>query len=906
MGKSRRAYAFALSLIVLVTTLVALAAFASTWRRAQEQTSSSLALPSDGARISERINGDLGNILGVRAEVKKNSSSVAVVSKISLPFKKEGLPLADLADYAKSIQATLSGSVPYEIALAPNGVPSSEIAAISIPGIGSVRAGNNGTNGTDFATYSFLPGLGISNISVLAFCGKANKVGVSVPPAILSNPTGVALSYNDTSGQAVSGYTTVNASSSSSFSISFSDGTNFSLAARLSNISQSNITISYTKSPGAALVLTFDANSTSATGGVPDYSQSGSNMTLGGGNSSRSPAWLGTGCHSHGCYSFDGASDFINGTALDFTEAPVGYAETTYRLNGGFENNSSANTFYNWAAVGNATSSDFTQTSDYHSGARALSAASTNASAYAYNNKAVLLGDTQYSLEFWAKQTSPRYAIFDTGNGKYLSLNGSWESALQILNGSVGGGYTKFVRNFRTLPSSVGAVEVRFYAPQAGQTAKVDDVSLTKVSDFAFSFWLKSQATSGSALYQAGAQGRFGLTGFDFSAAGGNITANLSSDGANLAQRAVVGDNQWHHIALVANRTGNYSLYLDGALVSSSNFSLGTFNSTPNLTIGSKNGSGFFTGSLDEIRVYRRALSPSEVQNLYHNRYQDSCSVDISVTYSNATLASSHHTAYYDASLAVRTLVPGAALAMTFDGNVSSNQSGAVLDYSGNANAGALGGGVSSRMPNWTSNGRTGGAYSFNGNLSYVEVPFSQSVNLTQNLTLMAWVYMAAPPNETHGTGIISKGNGLNNGQYELIIYGAPNSNYGKPYFRGTAQNAQFGALCSSNIVNGTGALNQWHFIAATFNGSRMNCYIDGSLDATVDNSGWVMPLNSTNAPLALGTRQIQSSSALTSHFNGTIDEVRIFGRVLSAEEIDSIYADTILIRQGQLIASSD
>jgi hypothetical protein len=737
------------------------------------------------------------------------------------------------------------------------------------------------------------------NISISAFCSKAGRTAIYGTPQSLSNPIGVSISYNDSEGSNASIDTTANESGNVSYSLLFADGTNLSLSIRLSPSSQNSIALSYTKSPGAALVLTSDSNGT-ADGAVRDYSPLENNVSLGGGNSSNAPSWLSSGCHSYGCYSFDGVSDFMNGSANFTGEAPASYSEATYGLNGGFEANSSATTFYNWVPVGNTNAGDFSQSSDSHSGSKALSANSANTSAYAYNNKAVLKNGASYSLEFWAKQSAPRFAVYDEGNGRYLSQDGSWSASLQMHNASAGAGYLKTSRNFRTLPSSAGALQLRFYAPEnAAQTAKIDDVSLAEVSDFSFSFWVKSPASGGSAFYQSGSAGRFGATGFNFSASGGNITANISSDGISIAQRAYVGDSQWHHVALVANRTGNASLFLDGSLVSSSNLSIGTLNSSPNFTIGARNQTaGFFAGTLDEIRIYRRALSASEIRGHYYNRYQSPCSLNITVVYANASLASASTTAYYNANLAVRSLVPGAALYMPFDGNASSNQAGGVLDYSGYANTGTLGGGNSSRMPNWTANGKPGGAYTFDGIWGHIDVPFSQSLNITQNASLMARVYMLSPGDATHWTGIISKGNGQDSGQYELVL-----GTDGRPQFRGTAQNGAFAAPCNTNLNQ---LLNAWHFIATTFNGSQVRCYIDGSLDATVDNDGWAMPLVSASGPLAIGVRQPQSGVSGASHINGTIDEVRIYNRVLSAEEIDSIYKDTILIRNGPVVASAD
>ena len=77
-----------------------------------------------------------------------------------------------------------------------------------------------------------------------------------------------------------------------------------------------------------------------------------------------------------------------------------------------------------------------------------------------------------------------------------------------------------------------------------------------------------------------------------------------------------VNDGTWHHMVGVVNRTTAVaSLYVDGKLYDSqSSFSTENVNSTAAVRIG---GSVLFVGSIDEMRVYNRALSTSEIYDLY-------------------------------------------------------------------------------------------------------------------------------------------------------------------------------------------------------------------------------------------------------------------------------------------------
>ena len=106
-------------------------------------------------------------------------------------------------------------------------------------------------------------------------------------------------------------------------------------------------------------------------------------------------------------------------------------------------------------------------------------------------------------------------------------------------------------------------------------------------------------------------------------------------------ERAMVSDNKWHHIVLVYDGTTNY-LYIDGVqknTVSASPQSI--FDPTVDVAIGGFHTNSCyvshnFEGAIDEVRLYNRAISASEVQQLYQG--QVTCSNSI-VTFTAGTPA---------------------------------------------------------------------------------------------------------------------------------------------------------------------------------------------------------------------------------------------------------------------------
>jgi hypothetical protein len=96
---------------------------------------------------------------------------------------------------------------------------------------------------------------------------------------------------------------------------------------------------------------------------------------------------------------------------------------------------------------------------------------------------------------------------------------------------------------------------------------------------------------------------------------GGYTSYNLTS--------VNVSDGLWHHVALVVDRSANtVSLYVDGVakLTTSHTYAnnFGTAGDPLMLHIGNQDGLPY-QGTIDEVRVYNRVLSPSDVLTLYNS-----------------------------------------------------------------------------------------------------------------------------------------------------------------------------------------------------------------------------------------------------------------------------------------------
>ena len=78
----------------------------------------------------------------------------------------------------------------------------------------------------------------------------------------------------------------------------------------------------------------------------------------------------------------------------------------------------------------------------------------------------------------------------------------------------------------------------------------------------------------------------------------------------------------WHHIVM-GRFNGNIVIYVDGAYVDGRSCNLNVASSAYNMRIGADSGGNkFFGGSIDDVRIYNRALTSGEVSGLYAGSIQ--------------------------------------------------------------------------------------------------------------------------------------------------------------------------------------------------------------------------------------------------------------------------------------------
>ena len=198
------------------------------------------------------------------------------------------------------------------------------------------------------------------------------------------------------------------------------------------------------------------------------------------------------------------------------------------------------------------------------------------------------------------------------------------------------------------------------------------------------------------------------------------------------------------------------------------------------------------------------------------------------------------------------------------------------IDSSGNGNTGNLTGG-----PVWTA-GRYGGGLDFNGSTALVGVSASAGsvLDLDVNpVTITAWINTRSV---TTQQAILLRGlsNGVAGGTegYGMFVNSTGAINVG----------SAGGGNFNSNVSI---TANTWYHIAVVFNGTVSKVYIDG-----IDRTPAVVNVNVTasNINLNIGASRNTANTAYTRYFNGFIDEVRVYNRVLTPSEITSVMNTTL------------
>ncbi|MFC1635272.1 LamG-like jellyroll fold domain-containing protein [Planctomycetota bacterium] len=167
--------------------------------------------------------------------------------------------------------------------------------------------------------------------------------------------------------------------------------------------------------------------------------------------------------------------------------------------------------------------------------------------------------------------------------------------------------------------------------------------------------------------------------------------------------------------------------------------------------------------------------------------------------------------------------------------------------------------------PTYTA-GVFGQAIDLDGDGDYVDCGLDPKFDITEFITFTYWIQVRAFDRDWNTV--------LSRGDDSWRSSRAGTNNFMEAAVGGTTGNYTYGV---TPVDDG-----QWHHVGWVYDGTMNYLYVDGEVDATEENSGQITV---SSYPLYIG----DNSQATGRYWNGLIDDVMIFNRGLSQEEIQQI-----------------
>ena len=392
----------------------------------------------------------------------------------------------------------------------------------------------------------------------------------------------------------------------------------------------------------------------------------------------------------------------------------------------------------------------------------------------------------------------------------------------------------------------------RFGAPQSALTFNgVSDYINCGASNifcfqtnFTLSAWVKLNGAQPAkyvvAKYNGAASPRsYGLA-FDGSSRIYGFVSSSTGSYVEASGGPSLNDSKWHSLNFVYDNSSGIQLYVDGALVTSrAAAGYAPFNNSPiPFTIGGLTNAQFFGGQIDEVKVYDRALTATEIATSFG--------------------------AELDSGLIGR---------WSFDEGSGTTAIDSISGFNGAiVNATRIAGRIGS------------GALEFNGTNSYVVIGGEQSsLQLTNtNFSITWW----------------QKWNGLT-GKFQDVIAMDDGADYSGGYqmYIPNGSLSVHATSSSDAWYNIVPVSTDWTFFALTSDGTNRRLYTNGVLVAT---KGIVSPLKSDgNDPLVFGAIRLQNGT-FDDFYKGALDEIEIYRRALSSDEVLALSKQSALFISKQ------
>jgi hypothetical protein len=529
----------------------------------------------------------------------------------------------------------------------------------------------------------------------------------------------------------------------------------------------------------------------------------------------------------------------------------------------------------------------------------------------------IFVDEWRTKYEWWLEPVA--HWQFDEGSGS-IAYDSIWTNHGKVLgatwsNGKIGGGL-----NFDGVNDYV----------DCGRSSSLGGMSALTIAG-----WFKPDFTisGGSNPDEINILEKFEVYRMYFSQASSRLYIFVWN---NVGASAYVGSDSdtfvagvWYHFAAVYDGA-SLKLYMDAVeQLDTASLSGNVASSTNFLGIGGPIDGHYFDGIIDDVRIYNRALSDEEIQVLYyggpgtrafkpeprdgadmvnpnvilmwspgagadsHDVYLGTNEADVNNATTDSPLYKGNFdvncfdpcglnllTTYYwrvdevnepntikgDVWSFTTWLEPGMVSWWEFD-----DGSGAIAHDSAGTNHGTVYG------ASWTNDGKIGRALDFDGSGDYVDCGTNRSLGGMSALTIAGWF---KPDFTISGGSNPDEINILERFEVYRMYFSQASSRLYIFVWNNVGASAYVGSD-SDTFVAGV-----WYHFAAVYDGANLKLYMDAVEQLDV---------SSLSGNVASSTNFLGIGGPIDGHyFDGIIDEVRIYNRALSDEEIQALYHSAI------------